>query len=211
MFKLQGTQLNLSLAYHPQLDGQTKCFNQCLQCYLHCFCSLKPSKWCKWIPWAMYWHNTTWRSSTGFTPYEIVYDRPPPTLLQYVPTTAKVQAVEDYLYNRDRVKKLLMDNLVKARDRMKSFAYRHRTERHFEVAERVLLKLQPYRQKTVRWALPQKMSSKYFSPYTILEKIGTIVCHLQLPSAIIHDVFNVSQFKKYEGGSVQIQHVPPVF
>lgn len=81
LFKLQGTKLNLSSAYHPQSDGQTECVNQCLEAYLRCLCSLKPSEWRKWIPWAIFWYNTTWKSATGFTPYEIVYGRTPPTRL----------------------------------------------------------------------------------------------------------------------------------
>lgn len=69
LFKLQGTQLHHSSAYHPQSDGQTERINQSLECYLRCFCNLKPSEWKKWFPWAIFWHNTTWNSSTGFTPY----------------------------------------------------------------------------------------------------------------------------------------------
>lgn len=168
LFKLQGTQLNLSSAYHPQSDGQTERVNQSLECYLRCFCSLKPSEWQKWIPWAMFWHNTTWKSATGFTPYEIVYGRPPPMLLQYIPKTARVQVVEDLLYDRDRVKKLLMDNLIKAGDIMKTFADRHRSERSFELGDKVLLKLQPYRQSTARGAMPHKLSSKYFGSYMVI-------------------------------------------
>lgn len=122
--------------------------NQCLECYLCCFCSLKPGEWQKWLPWVTYWHNTTWRSSTGFTPYEAVYNRPPPTLLQYIPKTAKVQFVENHLYDRDKIKKLLQDNLVKARDRMKMYAGKHQTKCSFEVGDKVLLKLQLYRQST---------------------------------------------------------------
>lgn len=113
----------------------------------------------------------------GFTLYEVVFGHPP-SLLQYVPKIAKVQAVENQLYDRDQVKKLLMDNLIKARDRMKLFANRHHTESSFMVGDRVLLKLQPYMQRTTRGSMLQKLSSKYYGPYTILKKIGSVAYRL---------------------------------
>jgi len=39
LFKLQGTQLNMSSTYHPQTDGQTKIINKCLESYLRYFAS----------------------------------------------------------------------------------------------------------------------------------------------------------------------------
>lgn len=118
----------------------------------------------------MFWHNTSWSSSIGFTPYEIVYGRPLPSVLQYVPKTARVQSVKDLLYDRDHVKKMLLDNLLKARDRMKKFVDKSRIERSFDVGEKVLLKLQHYKQSTARGAMPHKLSSRYFGPYLIVEK-----------------------------------------
>lgn len=71
------------------------------------------------------------------------FGRPPSTVLSYIPKMAKTQAVE-YFYERDRMKEVLMDNLTKAREHMKSFTDKHWTERAFEVGDVVLLKLQSY-------------------------------------------------------------------
>lgn len=93
-----------------------------------------------------------------------------------------------------------MDNLIKAQDRMKTFADRRRSERNFEAEDVVLLKLQPYKQTTVREAMPRKHSSKYFGPHTIIKKIGKVGYRLQLPPTTkIHNIFHVSQLKRYEG------------
>ena len=43
LFHLRGTQLNLSIAYHPQIDGQVEAINKCLEVYLWCFISKKQS------------------------------------------------------------------------------------------------------------------------------------------------------------------------
>lgn len=116
-----------------------------------------------------------------------------PTILQYVPRTTKVQSIEDLQYDRDRVRRLLLDNLTKARDCMKIFADRHQSERHIEIGDMVLLKLQPYKQATARGAMPHKLTLKYFGPHLIIEKIGNVAYHLQFPPSVkIHNVFHVS-------------------
>jgi hypothetical protein len=45
IFKIQGTKLHLSTAYHPQNDGQMEVFNKCLERYLRCFAFEKKNQW----------------------------------------------------------------------------------------------------------------------------------------------------------------------
>ena len=83
LFKLQGTQLHLSSAYHPQTDGQTEVVNKCLETYLRCFASEKQHQWAQWLPLAEWWYNTTYHTATRMTPFEAVYGQKPPSVLSY--------------------------------------------------------------------------------------------------------------------------------
>lgn len=72
LFKLAGTQLGLSTAYHPQTDGQNERLNQCLDTYLRCFVHACPSKWIHWLSLAEYWYNTSFHSALDRSPFEVL-------------------------------------------------------------------------------------------------------------------------------------------
>lgn len=76
--QVAGYAAEMSTSYHPESDGQTEVVNRCLETFLRCFIADQPKTWVHWIPWAEYWFNTTYHASTGQTPFEIVYGRPPP-------------------------------------------------------------------------------------------------------------------------------------
>jgi hypothetical protein len=97
LFRLQGTQLHLSTAYHPQTDGQTEVVNKCLETYLWCFASDRQNQWAQWLPLVEWWYNTSYHTTTRMTPFEAVYGQNPPSVLSYMPGVSKVQEVEKIL------------------------------------------------------------------------------------------------------------------
>ena len=131
LMKLQGVELAMSSAYHPQTDGQTEVVNRSLEQYLSAFAAAKPTAWVDWLPLAEYWFNTNFHSSTKVTPFEALYGYPPPRLLDYIPSTTSVEAVDDHLQKRQQIMSLLKQNLVLAQERMKNQADKHRVERSF--------------------------------------------------------------------------------
>ncbi|PRQ26049.1 putative nucleotidyltransferase, Ribonuclease H [Rosa chinensis] len=130
-FKLQGTHLCRSSAYHPESDGQSEVVNRSLEHYLRCFVFDKPSSWSSFLHWAEWWNNTTFHSTIKMSPFQALYGRPPPSLSTYLPGTTKVHAVDTSLQARDQLLKDLKDHMANAQNRMKQHTDQRRTEREF--------------------------------------------------------------------------------
>eukprot|EP00253_Pinus_taeda_P002216 PITA_02216 len=96
LFKLQGIQLQLSTAYHPQTNGQTEAVNKCLETYLRCFTSERQHQWVQWLPLVEWWYNTNYHEATMMTPYEVVYGQLPPSPISYIPGYSKCIGVVAY-------------------------------------------------------------------------------------------------------------------
>lgn len=200
MFKLQGTQLKMSSAYHPETDGQTEVVNRCLETFLRCSIADRPRTWLQWLHWAEYWYNTSYHETTGVTPFEVVYGRKPPVLTRYVQGETRVEAVHRDLLDRDEALRQLKHHLQRAQGRMKSKADSKRKERSFSIGEWVFLKLRPHKQNSVALRINAKLSARYYGPYQVLERVGAVAYRLKLPSnSKVHPVFHVSLLKKAAG------------
>ena len=150
LMRLQGVQLVMSSAYHPQTDGQIEVVNKSLEHYLRAFAANRPQSWVEWLPLAEFWFNTNFHTSTKLTPFEALFGYPPPKLLDYILGTTKVETVDVQLRTKQQLMALLKQNLVAAQERMKVNADKHRTEREFALGDWIYLKLLPYKQKSMK-------------------------------------------------------------
>ena len=165
LFKLAGTELRYSSAYHPQSDGQSERLNQCVENYLRCMSGEFPHNWHKWLPLAEWWYNSSYHSSLQMTPFEALYGYKPIPLPLGPHHDTIIPAASQLLQERLRISSSIKDHLAKAQQRMKHFADQKRTERTFEVGDWVFLKLQPYRQQTVAIRKCLKLSARFYGPF----------------------------------------------
>jgi transposase InsO family protein len=64
-----------SSPYHPQANGQVESTNKVLETILTKTVQLHHRDWADRLPEALWAYRTTWRNTTGHTPYELVYEK----------------------------------------------------------------------------------------------------------------------------------------
>jgi hypothetical protein len=198
LFRLSNTTLITSTAYHSQTDGQTERVNQCLEMFLRCSVHNTPRQWKSWLPLAEFWYNTTFHTSLGCAPFKAMYGYDPNVTSAPMISPTDDKYVQDLLTDRQMHIDLLKQQLQTAQNRMKGQADKRRTDIEFPVGDQVLLKLQPYAQSSVVNQPFPKLSYKYFGPFTVEEKVGSVAYRLKLPQdSLIHLVFHVSQLKPF--------------
>ncbi|GJR70624.1 hypothetical protein Tco_0016689 [Tanacetum coccineum] len=84
-----------------------------------------------------------------------------------------------------------------ARDRQKSYADLKRKPMEFQVGDRVMLKVSPWKW-VVHFGKRGKLNPRYVRPFKVLKKIGSVAYKLELPQELsrVHNTFHVSNLKK---------------
>nr|GFA49368.1 putative reverse transcriptase domain-containing protein [Tanacetum cinerariifolium] len=84
-----------------------------------------------------------------------------------------------------------------AHDRQKSYADLKRKPMEFQVGNKVILKVSPWK-GVVRFGKWGKLNPRYVGPFKVLEEIGKVAYKLELPEELsrVHNTFHVSNLKK---------------
>lgn len=182
LFNKLKVELKISSAYHPQTDGQTERVNQCLETYLRCFVHACPTKWHKWLGLAEYWYNTSYHSSLERSPFLVLYGYEPRHFGINIAQPCPIEDLEAWLSDTELMQGLVRQHLVRAQNKMKYQADKHRTDRVFNLGDMVYLKAQPYVQTSLAPRSSNKLSFRFFGPYKIISRIGASTYKLELPA-----------------------------
>ncbi|KAK3038007.1 hypothetical protein RJ639_029958 [Escallonia herrerae] len=205
LFKLFGSQLLMSLSYHPESNGQTERFNSMLEEYLCHFVSATQKNSVKLLDVAQLCFNSRKSSSTGKSAFEIVNGQQPllPDTVN-VPNARKspraISFSKEWRQNID----LAHSYLEKAARRMKKHADKNMRSQEFNVGDKVMVKLLPQDRKFLM-GRDSRLMQKYEGPLTIVKKIGKMAYKVDSPhwwSRQLHPIIHVSMLKPFHEDTV---------
>nr|GEY46217.1 putative reverse transcriptase domain-containing protein [Tanacetum cinerariifolium] len=192
-----GTDICMSTAYHPKADGQSERTIQTLEDMLRA-CVIDFGKgWVKHLPLAEFSYNNSYHASIKAAPYEALYGQKFRSLVCW----AKVG--ESQLTGPELIQKttenivLIKQRLQAAQDRQKNYADQKRKPMEFEIRDRVMLKVSPWKW-VVLFGKRGKLNPRYVGPFKVLAKVGKVPYKLELPQELsrVHHTFHVSNLKK---------------
>ena len=200
LFKLAGTKLSMSTAYHPQSDGQTERANRTLVEALRSYVSNRHDDWDCHLPLIEFAYNNTVNASTGHTPFYLAHGYNPrmPISLTGALGSSPSPAVTDFVNNLRAAHDAAALALRQAQTQQKRHADKRRRETGFAVGDSVLL-------NTKNLALrlrgkSGKLHPRYIGPFPIIAQHSPVSFKLDLPPtyARLHPTFHASLLRPYK-------------
>ncbi|RZB60619.1 Transposon Tf2-9 polyprotein [Glycine soja] len=165
-----GTKLKLSLAYHPQTDGQTERTIQTLEDLLRACIIEQQGSWMECLPLIEFTYNNSYQASIGMAPFEALYGRKCKTPLCWYDDGEAVLLGPEMLQQITEQVKLIREKIKASQDRQKSYYDRRRKPLDFQEGEHVFLKVSPVT-GVGRALKSRKLTPKYIGKEIELVKV----------------------------------------
>ncbi|GJT69025.1 putative reverse transcriptase domain-containing protein [Tanacetum coccineum] len=184
--KALGTQLDMSTAYHPQTDGQSERTIQTLEDMM-CACVIDFGKgWDIHLPLVEFSYNKSYHTSIKAAPFEALYGRKCRTPICWAEVGDAQLTGPEIIHEITKKIIQIKKRIQAAHDRQKSYADRRRKPLEFEVGDKVMLKVSPWK-GVIRFGKWGKLNPRYIGPFKILAK----KCFVDEPLAIPLDEIQI--------------------
>ncbi|GKB29273.1 putative reverse transcriptase domain-containing protein [Tanacetum coccineum] len=192
-----GTSLDMSTAYHPQIDRQSKWTIQTLEDMLRAYAIDFGKGWVNHLPLVEFSYNNSYHASIKAAPFEALYGQKCRSPICWA-EVGEVQLTGPEIVQETTEKIVqIKQRMQAARDRQKSYADLKRKPMEFQVGDKVMLKVSPWKW-VVRFGKRGKLNLRYVGPFKVLEKVGSVAYKLELLQELnrVHNMFHVSNLKK---------------
>jgi hypothetical protein len=155
--------------------------------------------WDKNLPWVEFSYNNSYQESLKMAPFEVLYGRQCHTPLNWIEPGEKVIFRPDITKEVEALVHHIQDNLKAAKSHQETYAKkRRRRPLAFKDGNHVYLRVSPMKGMK-RCRVKGKLAPRYIRLFPILEKCGIVDYKLDLPPSLagVHDIFHVSQLKKW--------------
>ncbi|GJV30743.1 hypothetical protein Tco_1387191 [Tanacetum coccineum] len=197
LHKALGTRLDMSTAYHPETNGQSERTIQTLEDMLRA-CVLDFGKnWDRHLPLVEFSYNNSYHTSIKAAPFEALYGRKCRSPVCWAEVGDAQLTGPAIIHETTKKIVQIKSRIQAARDRHKSYANIRRKPMVFQVGDRVMLKVSPWK-GVVHFGKRGKLNPRYVGPFKVIERVGTVAYKLELPQQLsrVHNMFHVSNLKK---------------
>ncbi|GJW73047.1 putative reverse transcriptase domain-containing protein [Tanacetum coccineum] len=153
--------------------------------------------WVKHLPLVEFSYNNSYHASIKAAPFEALYGRKCRSPVCWA-EVGQVQLTGPELVQETTERIIQIKQRIQtARDRQKSYADLKRKPMEFQVGDKVMVKVSPWK-GVVSFGKRGKLNRKYVGPFKVLKKVGTFAYKLELPQELsrVHNTFHVSNLKK---------------
>ncbi|GJS34881.1 putative reverse transcriptase domain-containing protein [Tanacetum coccineum] len=188
LHKALGIRLDMCTAYHPETDGQSERTIQTLKDMLRA-CVLDFGKgWDKHLPLVEFSYNNSYHTSIKAAPFEELYGRKCRSPICWAEVGDSLLTGPEIIHETTEKIVQIKSRIQAARDRQKSYVDIRRKRLEFQVGDKVMLKVSPWK-GVIRFGKRGTLNPRYIGPFKIIAKLKK--CMADEPLAIPLDEIQV--------------------